>query len=137
MSLLRFGISMPTEMSTKFDLLIKKKKYSNRSEAIRDLIRRFLIEDEIMYNGEVIGVVSILYNHHQRELSEKLTAVQHEYHHLVLSAMHIHLDHDNCVEVIITRGHSQKIKNLAETLIATKGVKHGSLNLTSTGKNLQ
>ncbi len=128
---------MPTEMSTKFDLLIKKKKYSNRSEAIRDLIRRFLIEDEIMYNGEVIGVVSILYNHHQRELSEKLTAVQHEYHHLVLSAMHIHLDHDNCVEVIITRGHSQKIKNLAETLIATKGVKHGSLNLTSTGKNLQ
>lgn len=137
MSLLRFGISMPTEMSTKFDLLIKKKKYSNRSEAIRDLIRRFLIEDEIMYNGEVIGVVSILYNHHQRELGEKLTAVQHEYHHLVLSAMHIHLDHDNCVEVIITRGHSQKIKNLAETLIATKGVKHGSLDLTSTGKNLQ
>jgi len=137
MSLLRFGISMPTELSTKFDLLIKKKKYSNRSEAIRDLIRRFLIEDEILNDSEVIGVVSILYNHHQRELSEKLTAVQHEYHHLVLSAMHIHLDHDNCVEVIIMQGQSQKVKNLAETLIATKGVKHGSLNLTSSGKNLQ
>ncbi len=137
MSLLRFGISMPTELSAKFDLLIKKKKYSNRSEAIRDLIRRFLIEDEIINDGEVIGVVSILYNHHQRELSEKLTTVQHEYHHLVLSAMHIHLDHDHCVEVIIMQGLSQEVKNLADTLIATKGVKHGSLNITSTGKNLQ
>ena len=94
------------------------------------------IEEEIDENSEVIGVVSILYDHHHRELNERLTEIQHKQHHMVLSAMHVHLDHDNCVEVIIIKGQSARVKELAEALIAAKGVKHGALNLTSTGKNI-
>ncbi len=136
MSLVRFGVSISATLSEKFDQLIRQKNYANRSEAIRDLIRKELVQEEIDKNSEVIGVVNILYNHHKRELGEKLTDLQHEHHSLVLSSMHIHLDHDNCVEVIIMRGTSQHVKNLADLLIASKGVKHGTVNLTSTGKNL-
>jgi CopG family nickel-responsive transcriptional regulator len=136
MSLIRFGVSIPVTLIKKFDRLIRRKNYSNRSEAIRDLIRKELVEEEIEENGEAVGVLHILYNHHRRELSEKLTDIQHKHHSLVLSSMHIHLDHDNCIEVILMRGKSQKVRNLADLLIAAKGVKHGKLNLTSTGKYL-
>ncbi|MBN2029146.1 nickel-responsive transcriptional regulator NikR, partial [bacterium] len=81
-------------------------------------------------------VVNILYNHHKRELSEKLTDVQHHHHELVLSSMHVHLDHNNCLEVILMRGTSQEVKKLADLLIASKGVKHGSVSFTSTGKDI-
>jgi CopG family nickel-responsive transcriptional regulator len=136
MGLVRFGVSISESLSKKFDLLIRQKNYSNRSEAIRDLIRRELVQEEIEKNSEVVGVVNILYDHHRREMGDKLTNLQHEHHELVLSSMHIHLDHDNCVEVIIMRGTSQKVKKLADLLIASKGVKHGTVNLTSTGKYL-
>lgn len=136
MSLIRFGVSIPVTLIKKFDLLIRRKNYSNRSEAIRDLIRKELVEEEIEENGDAVGVLHILYNHHRRELSEKLTDIQHKHHNLILSAMHIHLDHDNCIEVIVMQGESQKLKSLADLLIAAKGVKHGRLNLTSTGKYL-
>jgi CopG family nickel-responsive transcriptional regulator len=136
MSLIRFGVSIPVTLIKKFDRLIQHKNYSNRSEAIRDLIRKELVEEEIEENGEAVGVLHILYNHHRRELSEKLTDIQHKHHSLVLSSMHIHLDHDNCIEVILLRGKSQNVKKLADLLIAAKGVKHGKLNLTSTGKYL-
>jgi CopG family nickel-responsive transcriptional regulator len=136
MSLIRFGVSIPVTLIKKFDRLIQQKNYSNRSEAIRDLIRKELVEEEIEENGEAVGVLHILYNHHRRELSEKLTDIQHKHHSLVLSSMHIHLDHDNCIEVILLRGKSQNVKKLADLLIAAKGVKHGKLNLTSTGKYL-
>lgn len=137
MRLIRFGVSIPENLSKKFDEHIEKKHYTNRSEAIRDLIRRELIQEEIDQNMEVVGVVNILYDHHKRELADKLTDIQHGNHHLVLSSMHIHLDHDNCIEVILMRGSSEQVKNLAELLIATKGVKHGTLNMTSTGKHLE
>jgi CopG family nickel-responsive transcriptional regulator len=136
MSLIRFGVSIPKVLSHRFDQLIRRKKYHNRSEAIRDLIREALIEEEIDENSEVVGVVNILYDHHHRELNERLVELQHKQHHMVLSAMHVHLDHDNCVEVIIVKGQSGKVKELAEALIASKGVKHGALNITSTGKNI-
>ncbi len=137
MNLIRFCISIPAELSNRFDELIRKKKYGNRSEAIRDLIRGSLIEEEIAYNRVVVGIVSLLYNHHKRELSEKLTKLQHSHHQMIVSAMHVHLDQDNCMEVIILKGNSQEIKNLGDVLIATKGVKHGSIYLTSTGKDLK
>jgi len=92
MELIRYGISLPAVLSRKFDRHIKKKKYSNRSEAIRDLIRQALVEEEIKSNVEVVAVVNLLYNHHKRELSERLTDLQHKHHHLVLSSMHVHLD---------------------------------------------
>ncbi|MCK5453061.1 MAG: nickel-responsive transcriptional regulator NikR [Calditrichia bacterium] len=136
MELIRYGISLPEILSRKFDQLIKKKKYTNRSEAIRDLIRHALVEEEIKSNVEVLAVVNLLYNHHKRELSERLTELQHKHHHLVLSSMHVHLDHTNCLETIVMQGMSQEIKQLADLLIASKGVKHGKLSLTSTGKNL-
>ncbi|MEJ2634768.1 MAG: nickel-responsive transcriptional regulator NikR [Calditrichia bacterium] len=136
MKLIRFGVSIPDELSKNFDEHIEKKHYSNRSEAIRDLIRKELIQEEVNKNAEVVGVVNILYNHHRRELTDKLTDIQHDHHDQVLSSMHIHLDHDNCIEVILMRGKSQDVKQLAEKLIAAKGVKHGTLNLTSTGKDL-
>jgi len=136
MELIRYGISMPEVLSRKFDRLIKKKKYSNRSEAIRDLIRHALVEEEIQSNVEVVAVVNLLYNHHKRELSERLTELQHKHHHLVLSSMHVHLDHTNCLETIVMQGVSGEVKQLADLLISSKGVKHGKLNLTSTGKNL-
>jgi CopG family nickel-responsive transcriptional regulator len=134
--LIRYGISLPKILSRKFDRLLKKKKYSNRSEAIRDLIRQALVDEEIESNVEVVAVVNLLYNHHKRELSERLTELQHKHHHLVLSSMHVHLDHTNCLETIVMKGMSQEIKTLADLLISSKGVKHGNLSLTSTGKNL-
>jgi CopG family nickel-responsive transcriptional regulator len=136
MELIRYGISLPGVLSKKFDRLIKKKKYTNRSEAIRDLIRHALVEEEIKSNMEVVAVVNLLYNHHKRELSERLMELQHKHHHLVLSSMHVHLDHTNCLETIVMKGMSGEIKKLADLLIASKGVKHGNLSLTSTGKNL-
>ena len=136
MELIRYGISLPEILSRKFDRLIKKKKYTNRSEAIRDLIRHALVEEEIKSNVEVVAVVNLLYNHHKRELSERLTELQHQHHHLVLSSMHVHLDHTNCLETIVMQGMSQEVKQLADLLIVSKGVKHGKLSLTSTGKNL-
>ena len=136
MELIRYGISLPEVLSRKFDRLIKKKKYTNRSEAIRDLIRHALVEEEIQSNVEVVAVVNLLYNHHKRELSERLTELQHKHHHLVLSSMHVHLDHSNCLETIVMQGVSEEVKQLADLLISSKGVKHGRLNLTSTGKNL-
>jgi CopG family nickel-responsive transcriptional regulator len=136
MNLIRFGISIPQKLSRQFDKYLKKKNYTSRSEAIRDLIRQALIQEEIEQNVEVVAVVSLLYNHHKRELSERLIELQHSKNQIVLSSTHIHLDHHNCIEVIIMRGLSQDVKRLADTLIATKGVKHGTIEMSSTGKNL-
>ncbi|MFZ0389212.1 MAG: nickel-responsive transcriptional regulator NikR [Calditrichia bacterium] len=137
MPLTRFGVSLPSELSRRFDDLIRSRNYPNRSEAIRDLIRRELVQEEITGNREVLGILSIIYNHHQRTFSKELTAIQHQHHHLVLTALHIHLDHHNCLEVILIRGIGNDVKNLANQIISLKGVLHGSLNLTSTGKNLE
>ncbi len=136
MSLIRFGVSIPKNLSEQFDRMIHQKNYANRSEAIRDLIRKELVELEIEQNKEIVGVVNILYNHHQRELSTKLIDLQHHHHQMILSAMHVHLDHDNCIEVIILRGTSHKVLELSDLLIASKGVKHGKVTLTSTGRSL-
>lgn len=136
MSLVRFGVSIPGGLIKKFDRLIQRKNYPNRSEAIRDLIRKELVEEEVMSDKDGVGILHLLYNHHRRELSEKLTDIQHHHHHLIQSSLHIHLDDDNCLEVIVIRGKSSEVKSLADSLIATKGVKHGKLNITSTGKYL-
>jgi CopG family nickel-responsive transcriptional regulator len=136
MKLKRFGVSLPEELCEKFDSHIQTKNYSNRSEALRDLIRKELIREEVEQNMEVVGVINILFDHHRRELTDKLTSIQHKHREIVLSSMHIHLDHDNCIEVILLRGKSQMVKKLSEELIAAKGVKHGTLNMTSTGKHL-
>ncbi len=135
--LIRFGVSLPQTLIRRFDQLIKEKQYPNRSEAIRDLIRKTLIEEEIVQDQEVIGVLHLLYDHHKRELSDRLTDIQHDHHDLIISSTHVHLDHDNCLEVILLKGRAGQIRSIADKLIAIKGVKHGQLYLTSQGSNLK
>jgi CopG family transcriptional regulator, nickel-responsive regulator len=137
MQLVRFGVSLPKSLIEKFDKLIKKKNYPNRSEAIRDLIRQSLIDEEVTSNQEVIGILHLLYDHHKRELSDKLNHIQHDHHELIISSTHVHLNHDNCVEVILLRGKGEKIKKLADKLIATIGVINGRLYITSTGEKIK
>jgi len=131
MKTIRFGVSLPKDLNESFDFHIKKKNYSNRSEAIRDLIRKELITEEITSDEETLGILHILYDHHKRELSDKLTSIQHDHHNLIISSMHVHLDHDNCLEVILLKGKSREISDLSNIIIATKGVNDGKLYLTS------
>jgi CopG family nickel-responsive transcriptional regulator len=135
--LARIGIAISEDLLKEFDDLIARRSYTNRSEAFRDLVRKELV-DEISVSGdaEVCGTVTLVYDHHVRLLSEKLTELQHQYHAAVMSSIHVHLDHDNCLEVILVRGRSSLVKDLANALIATKGVKHGRFMLTVSGRHL-
>jgi CopG family nickel-responsive transcriptional regulator len=134
---MRFGVAMDKLLLDKFDKLIMKKGYENRSEAIRDLVRSNLIEEEWKAgNRQTVGTVTIVYNHGVRELSDILTELQHRYHSEIISCMHVHLDEHNCLEVLAVKGRAGKIKVIADKLIATKGVKHGKLVMTTQGKGL-
>ena len=133
---MRFGVSISSGLLDKFDELIEAKGYVNRSEAIRDLIRDYLVEHEWEKDAETMGSVTLVYDHHVRELTESLTALQHEFHSSIISSMHVHVDEHNCLEVIVIRGKGSKVKEIADRLISTKGVKHGKLTMTTTGKGL-
>jgi CopG family nickel-responsive transcriptional regulator len=134
---IRFGVAMDSTLLGKFDRLIIKKGYSNRSEAIRDLVRSNLVEEEWKAtNKETVGTVTIVYSHSVREITDTLTELQHHYHTEIISCMHVHLDEHNCLEVLAVKGKPKNIKKIADTLIATRGVKHGKLVMTTTGKDL-
>ena len=135
--LFRFGISLPKDLLYKFDKLIKTKNYSNRSEAFRDLIRQELVKEEWQAGTEVVGAVTLVYDHHKRELVNKLTDIQHDFQGMIISTQHIHLDHDNCLELIAVKGSATNITKLADTLKSVNGVKHGTLSMSSTGKGLK
>ena len=138
MSIIRFGISLDSALLQSFDRRIKKKGYANRSEAIRDLIRDSLVTEEWeSFTTETVGTITLVYSHDTRELTDNLTDLQHHYHQSILSAMHIHLDGHNCLEVIVVKGKARDIKAIADRLIGTKGVKHGKLAVTTTGKSLK
>ena len=133
----RFGVSIDTKLLESFDTLISKKGYTNRSEAIRDLIRELLVENEWQEgNQDTVGAITLVYSHDQRELHDKLTELQHQRYHFVVSNLHVHLDEHNCLEVLVVKGKSKSIKNIADRLIGTRGVKHGKLTMTTGGKNL-
>lgn len=133
----RFGISLDENLLQNFDHLIEQKRYMNRSEAIRDLIRASLVEERCgSENQEAVGTVTLVYNHHVRDLSDKLTEHQHAHHDQIISALHVHLDAHNCLEVLVIRGTVQIIKLIAHELIGVKGVKHGKLVMTTTGEDL-
>ena len=134
--LVRFGISLENNLLKDFDSLIEGKKYSNRSEAIRDLIRNSLVEDEWKNKKDVAGSIALVYDHHKRELMNLIVDIQHDYQDMIVASQHAHLDHHNCLEVIIVKGRSDKIKSLSDRLRAVKGVKHGSLTLTTLGKEM-
>ena len=133
----RIGVAIDSDLLKKFDGLIAKRGYTNRSEAFRDLIRQELVEQSWESpERRVVGTVSIVYDHHVRLLNERLTDFQHEFFHHILSTLHVHLDHDHCLEVLVVRGKAGEVKKIADTLIATKGVKHGRLTITTSGAEL-
>lgn len=135
--LIRFGISMNADLLEKFDRIVARKGYSNRSEAIRDLIRDELVETEWeSEEAEVAGTITLVFDHHIKGLSHLLLEQQHEYHDLILTSTHVHLDHHNCLEVLIVKGKAAEAKKVAEKLISIKGVKHGKLTIASTGRGL-
>ncbi len=133
----RIGVAIDSDLLQKFDELIASRGYSNRSEAFRDLIRDELVERAWDNpDSQVVGTVTLVYDHHVRLLNEKLTAMQHSHFHQILSTLHVHLDHDNCLEVLVVRGKASDVKMIADAIISTKGVKHGRLTITSTGAEL-
>ena len=133
--LARFGISIDPRLLDDFDRLISEKGYHNRSEAIRDMIRNELVADQIDRGDETptVGTVTLVYDHHTRDLSDKLTEHQHSHHDAIVSTLHVHLDVHNCLEIVVVRGTAAQVKRLADELIGTKGVKHGKLVLTTAG----
>ncbi len=134
---IRFGVSLDSELLDKFDQHCGERSYQTRSEAIRDLIRNTLVQREWeQAEGDLAGTLTLVYDHHKSGLSQKLTEVQHESHEVIQSSLHVHLDHHNCLEVIILKGDADTIKDLGQKLISTKGVKHGNLALTTTGRDL-
>ena len=132
----RFSVSLDDKLLAQFDDYIQPRGYSNRSEAVRDLTRKVLVNEEWEQDSEVVGVVTLVFNHHQPQLQEKITELQHAYHHQITSTTHVHMDHHNCLEVTIVKGRASQVRELAENLIALRGVKNGNLTMSSTGGHL-
>jgi CopG family nickel-responsive transcriptional regulator len=129
----RVSLAIDKELIERFDALVARDGKANRSEAIRDLIRNRIIEEEVASGrADVVGTVTIVYDHQKRELSERLVSTGHDHHEQVLASMHVHLDHSNCLEVVAVRGRAREVRHLAEHMIGMKGVKHGKLVLSST-----
>ena len=136
-STIRFGVSLNSELLEKFDELCAQKSYQTRSEAIRDLIRNALVQNQWEHSDkELAGVLTLVYDHHASDLAQRLVEIQHDHHEVILSTLHVHLDHNNCLEALVLKGSGESIQKLSERLISTKGVKHGKLNLTTTGQDL-
>jgi CopG family transcriptional regulator, nickel-responsive regulator len=134
--LVRFGVSLEKGLLDKFDVLIARRGFASRSEAFRDLIRTSLIEKEWTGGEEVAGAITLAYDHHRKDLMGRMTDIQHDYHHLIISTQHIHLDHDHCLEIIAVRGPAVDVGKLADSLRSVKGVKHGTVSMSSVGKDL-
>ena len=131
-NLSRIGVAIEAELLHRFDRYIEKKGYQSRSEAFRDLIRDRLVDSAVVApKALVVGTVTLIYDHHARLLPEKLADLQHAHHGVVISTLHAHLDGDNCLEVVLLRGKSKDVQELADLLISTKGVQHGRLVMSS------
>ena len=136
-SVVRFSVSLPRPLARALDQMTAEKGYDNRSLAIADMIRAHLVEHrQQMGAGEIAGSITLVYDHHRHHLQDLLTDLQHEHREVIISSLHCHLDHDHCLEVLAVRGKAAAIKQLADEMIAAKGVKHGKLTITSTGTDL-
>jgi len=135
---MRIGISLPENLLNTFDEIIMNRGYSSRSEGVRDAIRNYIVNFEWMSNvdGERVGVITILYDHSQRGLMDNLTEIQHDFGSIIQSSLHVHLDQDICLEVVVLRGDGLEVRKAAESMMALKGVKHVKLTTTSLGKEL-
>ncbi len=132
----RFAVSLDDRLLEDFDRVLVAKKYATRSEAVRDLIRDHLVGEDWDAKREAVGTITIVFDHHVHDLTEKLTSIQHDFHKLILSTMHVHLDHDHCLEVLVVKGKGREVRTVADSLISAKGVKHGKLTMTTTGREL-
>jgi CopG family nickel-responsive transcriptional regulator len=133
----RFSISLPKELAAQLDRMAREKGYDNRSLAVADMVRAQLVEHrQRMDRREIAGTITLVYDHHKPHVQETLTDIQHDQHDLIVAMLHVHLDHDNCMEVLAVRGQARAVRSIADELIAAKGVKHGKLTVTSTGKDL-
>lgn len=135
----RFTISLDEQLARQFDELIRQQGYQNRSEAVRDMLRQRLEADRLEQGAApyCIASLSYVYNHHERDLASRLMTIQHDHHDLGLSTMHVHLDHDNCLETVILRGATAQVRCFAEAMIAERGVRHGQLNLVPVDMDMQ
>ncbi len=134
--LVRFGVSLEKSLLDKFDRFIRERNYTNRSEAFRDMIRQELIKKEWVEGDDVAGAITLIYDHHRKDLLNKITDIQHNYQKLIISTQHIHLDHHNCLEIIAVRGNPSEVQRLMGLMKAIKGVKHGTLSMSSAGKEI-
>ncbi len=134
--LVRFGVSLEQDLLGRFDKLIGKQGYTTRSEALRDLIRRQLVKKEWEEDQEVAGAITFVYDHHQRNLTSRLTNLQHDHQEIIISTQHVHLDHHNCLEIVAVKGKASSVQQLANALHSVKGVRHGTLSMSSTGKSI-
>ena len=134
MALVRFSVSIEKDLVNAFDALARTRGYANRSEAVRDALRSQLVRHEWEQGDEVAGLITLLYDHHRHGLSEALTEIQHHALAEVISATHVHVDEDNCLEFVAVKGEARTIEKLADRMISLKGVKHGALTATSTGR---
>ena len=137
MKLVRFGVSIEESLLKKFDSLLIKQKYKNRSEALRDMIRGALVKEEWSSEGRIAGGIAYVYDHHHRQLVNKLLDVQHSFHDIIVSSQHVHLDHDNCIEIVMVKGLVKKVSDLFYQLKAIKGIKHIDIIKSTTGEALK
>ena len=134
--LLRFGVSLPADLLQRFDDLIHRKNYGNRSEALRDLIRQELIRKEWEEDTIVAGAITLIYDHHKRAVLSTVTDIQHDFQEVIISTQHVHLDHDACLEILAVRGKPSDLIKLERTLRAAKGVQHGALAVAASGGHI-
>ena len=134
--LARVSVSLNEDLLKKFDRQVREEHYPTRSKAIADLISESLVRTEWAGGKTVAGAIILVYDHHKRDLTNKLTHVQHDFHDLIVSTQHIHLDHHNCLEIVVVKGRPREVQDLARRLKSTKGVKHGSLAMATTGKEV-
>jgi len=136
-SVTRFGVSLDENLLAQFDRIIARKGYTNRSEAIRDLIRNSLVREQWELGADqVVGTLTLVYNHNVRDLSDKLTDLQHAHYKAIVSTLHVHLDPHHCLEVLVLRGNAKELKSIADRLIGTRGVQHGTFSATAEGRVL-
>jgi CopG family transcriptional regulator, nickel-responsive regulator len=136
-SIARFGVSLNRSLLKELDRMVREKGYRNRSQAISDMVRDHLVEHrQEMPDGEVAGTITLVYDHHRTHVQETLTNLQHKQVATIISSLHVHLDHDNCLEVLVLRGRASVVRSVAEHLIAVRGVKHGKLTLATTGQDI-
>jgi len=134
--LVRFGVSLEKLLLERFDLLIRGKQYTNRSEALRDLIRKELVQQEWKRGSDVVGTITLIYDHHKRDVLIRVMDMQHDFQQAIISTQHIHLDHHNCLEIVAARGKAEEVQRLADALRSIKAVRHVTLSMSSTGREI-